>query len=135
MYWLLFKYQRNYDLPFSREEIYNRCLNWLNTPSAKLSKQDIYNDLVKKLLSAVLKVKIDSSEIVLYSEFKLTIECLDQKYRVIVEDFTFSYYDTDVLRTIRFKMESEDEWNLIKPYILKILEHLLKFATGELESG
>lgn len=131
MYWLLFKYQRNYDLPYTKEQIYSRCLSWLNTPSGKLSKQDVYNDLNKKLLSVILKVKIDSTEFILYSEFKLSIECLDKQYRVIIEDFTFSYYDTDVLRTVRFKMESEEEWNLIKPYVLKILEHLNKFVAGE----
>jgi hypothetical protein len=129
MYWLLFKYQRNFNVPLKQDAIYRRCLTWLKAPSGKLDKQDVHSDLNHLMLTALLKIKIDATEYVLHSEFKLTIECLEMQYRIIMEDFTFSYYDTDSLKTIKFKMESEDEWNVIQPYVEKISDNLFKYVS------
>lgn len=129
MYWLLFKYQRNFAVPLDQETIYKRSLTWLRAPAGTLTKEDVFSDPANFRLNAKLKVKIDATEYVLHNEFKFAIECFNQKYRITIEDFTFSYYDTSALKTIKFKMESEDEWNLIKPYIEKIAENLYKYIS------
>ena len=128
MYWLLFKYQRVHNISFSQENIYKKCFEWLKTPSAKIYKQVDFNDLNHSKLIAKLRVKLDAIEYVLHCEFKCTILCFEKKYQLTIEDFTFSYFDTESIKTIKFKMESEDEWNLIEPYIEKINLDILNFV-------